>query len=213
MTRHWPSNFNLKCNSLGEAWLRSLQTIIDHGDWVTDNEERLYEVCNLSLEIASIDEKDPVIIQYADGQRIAFMKHKYVYCQILPQYKISYGALLYENNGVDQIKWVIARLQAKRETKSATIGLHVPGANDLSCLSMLDFKIRNNELQMTSIYRSQNVFASQPGNIVAMHDIHKRVAKETGSKLGPFFLTALSAHIYEKDLVSAKKVVKETRAR
>jgi thymidylate synthase len=194
----------LEATSLGVAWLQAMQLILQRGQWIHDGPDRLIEIRPLVLRIASVDEDDPIITSLADQGRIQLMLRKYASCDILPEYKISYGSLLYNNEGVDQIEWVIKRLLAKPETKAATITLHRAGETELSCLSLLDFKLRDNRLEMTAVYRSQNVFASQPGNIMALRRIQCHVASRLGLEAGMFDLLALSAHIYESDIEHAQ---------
>jgi len=193
--------------SLGEAWVHCLARVI-RGNLIHDDDERLWELRNVSFSVLSVDEKDPIIRKYADPSRLDLMKEKYSSCSIVGDYKISYGKLLYDNDGIDQIEWVTQRLLAKPETKSATISLHRPGEEELSCLSLLDFKLRKGVLDMTAVYRSQNVFGSQPGNLVAMHLIQEFVASRLGAAVGALHLTACSAHIYESDLSKVKAVVR-----
>ena len=192
--------------SLGVAWLRALRLVLDEGQWVDDGPERLLEVRPLIMRLASVDEDDPILRRHADQDRIELMLRKYRSLDVLPEYPISYGGLLYDNEGVDQVAWVVDRLRAKLETKSATICLHRPGEKHLSCLSLLDFKLRDNRLSMTTVYRSQNVFASQPGNVLALRRIQRDVAGRIGFPAGTFDLFALSAHIYERDLEAADRV-------
>jgi thymidylate synthase len=193
-------------DSLGLAWLQALRLILREGQWTYDGPDRLLEVRPLIMRIGSVEEDDPILGDCADQDRIRLMLLKYRSCGILPGYWVSYGGLLYENDGVDQVAWVIDRLRSKPETKSATITMHRPGEVHLSCLSLLDFKQRDRELAMTAVYRSQNVFASQPGNVLALRRIQREVASQLGLRAGVFDLTALSAHIYERDLDRATYV-------
>jgi thymidylate synthase len=198
--------------SLGEAWLHCLELVANQGALVRDDSERLFEVCPFVAHIRSIDPSDPILAKYADQERIKLMLHKYSFCGVLPQYKISYGKLLYDHRGVNQVDCVIDRLRRKRESKSATIGLQIPGEAIMSCLSTLDFKIRNEELQVVAMYRSQNVFASQPGNMLAIHEIQAKVADALSCFVGSVILLAASAHIYERDLVAVKAVLEEAQS-
>jgi thymidylate synthase len=196
----------LEAPSLGVAWLQAMELILQKGRWIQDGPQRLLEVRPLILRIASVDDDDPIITASADRDRIELMLRKYRSCDILPQYKISYGRLLYDNDGVDQIDWVVNRLQDKPETKAATIALHRPGEAEPSCLSLLDFKLRDDQVAMTAVYRSQNVFASQPGNVLALRHVQCDVATRVRLKAGTFDLFALSAHIYESDIERAQRV-------
>jgi len=194
-------------SSLGEAWLYSLREVLEVGSPEEDAGRDLREVCNLILRIVDIDRSDRLLERFANQERISLMYTKYRSLEALPQYPMSYGSLLYDHEGVDQIAWVINRLRQKRETKGATIGFHSPGADELSCVSLIDFKIRRDQLNMAVVYRSQDVFASQPGNLLALHDVHERVAGSLEVAIGDTVLHAMSAHIYADDLVAAESIV------
>jgi len=193
--------------SLGEAWLLSIYLTLSNGEWILDGDTPLREFRLLHVVIDAIDDDDPVITRLADHNRILLMRRKYGSCGIVPPYKISYGKLLYDNEGVDQVSWLVERLRAKGETKAATITLHRPGETELSCLSLLDCKLRNGALDMLALYRSQNVFASQPGNLLALRNLQCHIAKEVGATVGLFALYAASAHVYEKDIEQARQVL------
>ena len=194
-------------DSLGAAWLHALGHVLTHGRPVRDGPEELVEVLNLVLAIRSVS-FDPLLRRYADPARIELMRRKYRSLEVLPPYPMSYGALLYDHDGVDQVQWVVDRIRRKPETKSATITFHRPGASELSCVSLLDFKLRDGRVVMTAVYRSQNVFASQPGTVLALSEVHERVARDLGVRPGAFVLHVLSAHVYAKDVPSAKLILK-----
>ena len=135
------------------------------------------------------------------------MKEKYATCGLVGDYKIDYGSYIYNNNGINQIEWVIDRIKHKPETKSATISLHKPGEDMLACLSILDFKYRNGVLDMNVVYRSQNIYWSHPGNMLALRQIQKDVADELNLKMGKVDLVVFSAHIYESDFDRVKEII------
>lgn len=92
---------------------------------------------------------------------------------------------------------------------SATITLHKAGEDKLACLSMIDFKYRDKLLDMTVVYRSQNIFWSQPGNMLALYQIQNDVATELGYKIGKIDLVVLSAHIYERDFDQVRYILNQ----
>jgi thymidylate synthase len=193
--------------SLGAAWIGCLKAITTGGQLCYDGDDQLLELRNFSMTITSVDENDAALRKYADQDRIALMHEKYSSLGVVAGYPISYGALLYDNHGVDQVEWVVARLQANRDTKAATIALHSPGEDELSCLSLLDFKIRADQLHMLAVYRSQNAYASQPGNLLALRRVQRQVAAKVGAAAGEVTLVAASAHVYLADLPAARSVV------
>lgn len=199
-------------DTAGGAWLECLAAVLEHGEWVHDGQTRLKELLNVSLDISSIDANDPILAGFADPDRIALMALKYSSMTPVASYKTCYGALLRDNQGVNQLEWAIGKLRGKPETKSATIGFHTPGEESLSCISLIDFKWRHNKLNMSALYRSQNVYASQPGNILALRAIQCEAAEKLGIPVGTFSLIALSAHVYKDDLERAQDTVRRARA-
>jgi thymidylate synthase len=198
----------IQAASLGDAWIECMELILERGEKIADDNELLLEVRNLYVAIESVSEGDLTIRSNADSSRIDLMQRKYTSCDVVANYKISYGKLLYDYDGVNQLEWLIERLQRKRETKAATIALHPPGREDLSCLSLIDCKLREDVVEMTAVYRSQNIFGSQPGNVIALDGVHRRVAEELGVGKGVFNLVVLSAHIYERDVLAARDVLR-----
>lgn len=191
----------------GRAWISAMDTVMKNGQDIWDEDVPLREIRNLYLTIYDISDSDPILSKYADKDRIALMEKKYATCGLVGDYKIDYGSYIYNNNGVNQIDWVVNRLRNKPETKSATITLHKPGEKMLACLSMLDFKYRDELLDMTVVYRSQNIFWSHPGNMLALHHIHQDVAEALGYKLGKVELIVISAHIYKHDFDKVKSIL------
>lgn len=199
--------------TLGLAWIDAMRMVMDLGENILDETVHLRELRNLYISIKNISEDDDILKKYADNSRIQLMKQKYATCGLVGDYKIDYGSYIYNNNGVDQIQWVINRMRNKNETKSATITLHKPGEKMLACLSMLDFKYRNGMLDMTAVYRSQNIYWSHPGNMLALRQIQNDVAMALGWKMGKVDLIVISAHIYESDFNSVIEIIDDIQQR
>lgn len=197
----------INSKTLGEAWLKSMKLILSQGQDFHDEDVNLKEIRNLYITIENINEDDEIIKNYANKDRIELMKKKYFTCGLIGDYKIDYGSYIFNNNGVNQFDWVCEKLKNKPETKSATIVMHRAGEDKLTCLSMLDFKLRDNRLYMTAVYRSQNIFSSQPGNMIALHNLHKLLADNLKVELGDTELVVMSAHIYEYDYKNANNVI------
>ncbi|MEV4057129.1 thymidylate synthase [Amycolatopsis sp. NPDC049688] len=173
---------------------------------VTDDSVRLREVLNLTLS-GDLSDAEEFIAAGASADRIDLMVRKYHSDVAIRPYTMSYGALFKSHEGVNQIAWLADRLRWKRETKSATITFHVPGEKELSCISLYDAKIRNETLYTTVVYRSQNVYASQPGNIVALSLFHRDIADRVEARVGPITFHILSAHVYHRDFPHVARIL------
>lgn len=181
-----------------EAWTAGVRRVFECGADVWDGDVRIRELLNLSLVAGPCSAED-FVRAGAEPERVDLMIEKYRSMVPLPPYTMGYGALFKAHEGVDQIAWLVDKLRRKGETKAATIGFHVPGADELSCISLFDCKVRGGLLHVNAVYRSQNVYGSQPGNVVALADIQREIAGAVGVAIGPIALHALSAHIYHED--------------
>lgn len=200
----------LEASSLGEAWIKAMSLIMNKGADIMDEDQKLREIRNFYMSIASVDENDPILQKYADKKRIELMKDKYATCGLVGDYKVDYGSRVFDNHGVNQLEWAIKRIINKPETKSATFSLHEPGEDMLPCLSLLDFKLRDGYLDMTSVYRSQNTFWSMPGNMLALYKMQNDVVQGVGCKIGKIELVVASAHIYHKDFKVVNHILSDT---
>ena len=200
----------LEASSLGEIWIKAMRIIMRTGTDIKDEDQKLREICNFYMTITHIDESDPILQKYADKKRIELMKEKYATCGLVGDYKVDYGSRVFNNHGIDQLDWAIKRINNKPETKSATFSLHEPGEDMLPCLSLLDFKLRNGQVDMTAVYRSQNTFWSMPGNLLALHQMQKDVAHGVRCEIGKVELVVASAHIYHKDFETVQYILNET---
>lgn len=200
----------LEANSLGETWIKAMRVIMSTGVDIMDDDQQLREIRNFYMSISHIDENDPILQKFADKKRIKLMKDKYSTCGLVGDYKVDYGSRVFNNHGINQLEWVIKRIENKPETKSATFSLHEPGENMLPCLSLLDFKLRNGFLDMTAVYRSQNTFWSMPGNMLALYQMQSDVAQGVGCGVGKVELVVASAHIYHKNFEAVKYILANT---
>jgi len=200
----------INAETLGAAWLKCIKKVMDYGKLIKDGDENLLEICNLFIRIDSISQDDSIIQKYADAKRIELMHRKYESMEPIEPFDVSYGKCLYCNQGIDQIKKIVQRLKEKPESKSATISLHTPQDKKPTCLSLIDCKIRQNKLNMTAIYRSQNIYGSQPGNILALSKIFIKIANALILNTGYFYLYIISAHIYEKDFNKVRNILGHT---
>ncbi|MBA3724559.1 MAG: hypothetical protein H0W89_06790 [Candidatus Levybacteria bacterium] len=225
-------------DTLGEAWLFGLNQVMMHGEGIQDDAvvardisldaERTANLLTqyespsdetrlnlklketlghfVSIETVSID--DPVIEQFADWQRIDYTRKRYGQ----DSGSGGYGNFVYgpDNEGLDHI---VSKLLVNPSSKSAVI--NAPNAWSANygkppCLTAVDFKIRDDELLMTAMYRSQNVFTKQPGNVLALRDLQETIADRVEVPAGMINLFVASAHIYEPDWETAEKILAQT---
>lgn len=222
-------------NSLGEAWLFGLQSVMKNGDIVIDENVRqrdislsndrleldkyktddshfslkLKEIRGYNIRILNISEDDAIIKKYGNKERIEYTIKRYgSQCG-----ENGYGKFLRGDNN-EIVLSIIDKLSRNNDSKSAVIiSPNEWGGNfgKSPCLTMVDFLIRNNELLMYVVYRSQNIYTKHVGNLIALNQLHEEVAKALGVSKGFLELYVCSAHIYECDFQNVMDILKNER--
>lgn len=198
----------VRSHSIGECWLNSIRNVLDHGERHHDQDVGLLEVLGLAIEVVKPTETDPVITAYSDETVLARTFAKFAKGASMPDRPFTYGERIYDMMGVDQFEWLVERLQRMRETKSATIGLLLPGSTsaNLPCLTTIDVKIRRERLDLQFFFRSQNIFGRQYANLAALARLQRGLATRCGAATGVLRGYVASAHIYEFDLEDARRI-------
>lgn len=62
---------------------------------------------------------------------------------------------------------------------------------------MIDFKIRENRLYTTSVWRSHDIYNSWIPNFFGIKGLSKYFTESLGIKIGPITVHSVSAHIYK----------------
>ncbi|NVM01558.1 MAG: hypothetical protein HWN67_04450 [Candidatus Helarchaeota archaeon] len=187
--------------SIEIAWKKAKKLILDKGTEVLDEDEILYEILDLFLIInrpETSDQEKPI----HDNVMKKWMMDNFQEIKTIPELHNtkSYGWRLYNFHGKDQIKWAINRIERKKTTKSATIATIEPEDEDyIPCVSLLDFKIRNDELILSVTCRSLDFGKKALYNLYFLSDIAHNVAKELKINNVKLKVFVISAHIYKSD--------------
>lgn len=203
--------YSISAETYGEGWLACTKLVLDEGASILDEEVKLIECLNICLRIDQPQEDDSIIRILADSALVERGIKKFESIKLLPNAYFSYAQRLYSHADVNQIEWLVNRLRNKPETKSATISTLVAGDENahLPCLSLVDFKIRDGRLNMTTVFRSQDILTRHPGNSMALSRLHTNVGDRLNVVKGTHFYHIISAHIYERDLPSIGTELRE----
>lgn len=199
---------NIQTATIGECWIECIKHVMINGSEHYDEDVKIKEVLGLSVEIMDPRLDDKTIEEFGDITVVNRTLDKFSKGVCMPDRPFTYGACIYDINGIDQFEWLIERLESKQEAKSATICLLTPGSKDenLPCLTTIDAKIRNNKLIVQFFFRSQNILGRQYANLLALvklqNDIAQRCSVDAGSLKG----YVASAHIYEYDFENASLI-------
>lgn len=194
---------HLETDSLGQAWLAIARRILDDGTPSTYDGQEILEVPHAWLEVRHPDPDDAIIAEHAEPERLAWMRANFLDRSLVAELgnARSYASRLFDYGatGADQLAWVVGRLKADPLSRSATITTFEPLSDTsyIPCVSMLDFWIRDDALELVVYAHSIDFGAKGYANLVQLADIQGDVAGELGVPIGPLSFIVKSAHIYE----------------
>lgn len=136
--------------------------------------------------------------------------------------KFSIPPVYYENIGtqfssVSQWDWIKNKLTEDKDSRQAIININQPmhkaytnpgGTRDFPCCVCMLFDIRDGRLNMTSVFRSQDVNTGLRNDVYTMTKLQEKMALELNIELGWFCNFAHNMHLYDKDRAQAEEFIK-----
>ena len=181
----------MHATTLGECWLRTSAAILEHGAEAAYDGLAIRELAHMALSVASPDPEDELIARLGDPAWSQWMHENFFSPENVPELgnARSYAARLfdYEGSGRDQLAWVVERLRADPESRSATITTFEPllDTTYIPCVSMLDFWAPAGRLELVVYAHSLDFGKKAYGNLVELARLQQLVAGELGLPLGP----------------------------
>jgi len=203
--------------TLGEAWLAIAAAILAGGVAGSWEGQPIIEVFRATLEVRSPKVDDPIIARYGDPERLDWMHANFTDHSRVAELgdSDSYATRLYDyaRAGRDQVRWVIDRLAANPSARDVTITTFQPltDTSYVPCVSLLDFWLIQDELQLAVYAHSIDFGTKGYANLVELAALQTRVANELSVGVGTLTMTVKSAHIYETELDLMRRIVEATR--
>jgi len=201
----------IRAPTIKSGWESLVKRIINNGLEIND------ERGSLTLEILNtvVSVQKPLQLDIPDGYFWRGEKLEKYAQQFLsddPQgFIYTYGNRLRKHfQGVDQILEAINRLKNCKESRRAISITWDPPTDtkndEVPCMIIVDFKIRNGKLQTTGLWRSHDIYGAWFPNAVGLSYLASYVAKEVGVDVGTLTIHSISAHIYEVNFDEARRV-------
>ncbi|KAF7691469.1 putative thymidylate synthase [Cucumispora dikerogammari] len=164
--------------------------------------------------IAIIDKEDPNnfhIPEYLkyNKQNIEDYIQTFCYINTNSDNAYTYGNRLRKDSG-DQIKDIIKLLKKDTLSKraySTTWQIGDMFSNSPPCFVSLQASIQDNQLNITSYLRSNDVFRAWPLNAFGIRYLQNLISKELDIKIGLLVTISHSAQIYSTNISEAKDIV------
>lgn len=117
----------------------------------------------------------------------------------------AYGYRLQTQFGFDQIKTIERLLKKDKYSRRAVLNINTPNKNvyethDEPCTIALQFLIRDNKLNLTTIMRSNDLWFGTPYDVLFFTSLQRLIANDLGIEMGSYYHFATSMHIYERNV-------------
>jgi thymidylate synthase len=200
----------IRAGTISDAWHRGLNLIWRQGQEITDERgTKIREI--LSLQVLVEDPYSDMIPHEYSWNKERLDKYA---LQLLssenPGFEYTYGNrlrswALEESSAspMDQIEHVIRRLKAAPFTRRATAVTWIPPLDEVRdevpCMIVDDFKLRDGRLNLSVFFRSHDFAGAYPANLYGLARVLEYVSGEVGAIPGSISTLSSSAHVYEHD--------------
>lgn len=208
----------IRAGTISDAWHRGLNLIWRQGHEITD--ERVTRIRELlSLQVVVEDPySDMIPHEYSWNEERLEEYALQLLSAVNPGFEYTYGNRLrswdltdqpaadktpFSHLPIDQIEQVIHRLNASPATRRATAVTWIPPIDEfrdeVPCMIVDDFKLRDGRLNLSVFFRSHDFAGAYPANLYGLARVLEHVSKEVGAVPGSISTLSSSAHVYEHD--------------
>ncbi|NYB51386.1 MAG: thymidylate synthase [Methanobacteriaceae archaeon] len=201
----------IKTPTIRRGWETLVKRVMQNGSEIKD------ERGSLTLELLNtvVTINNPLELEIPDGYFWSGEKLEIYAEQFLSDDKqgfvYTYGNRLREHfEGIDQIGEAIKRLKNCKESRRAISVTWDPTTDtrqdEVPCMILVDFKIRDGKLHTTGLWRSHDIYGAWFPNAVGLAHLSEYVAGEVGVEVGTLTIHSISAHIYQVNFEEALRV-------
>ena len=207
-------------NNAEEAWKKVLSYVYKKGKDFNDRDNRVCrEVLNLVINISDVKSINKPIEIINSFKKWVFppleeLENFILSKKDMPGYYYNYGTRTFNFNNKNQIDdYVIPLLKKDRTSRRGSIVFYNPEKDsflfkkDTPGMITMNFNIRNEKLNVTTLIRSNDLFFGWPANIYQVYILQKYVASKIGCELGKITTFSISAHIFEDQFDDIKKII------
>lgn len=201
----------IKATNIKFGWETLVKRIMQKGSEIKDERGSV----TLELRNTVVEVKKPLKLEIPKGYFWSGEKLEMYAQQFLSDDKqgfvYTYGNRLREHfDGIDQIGEAIRRLKNCQESRRAISVTWDPLTDtkeeEVPCMILVDFKIREGKLHTTGLWRSHDIYGAWFPNAVGLTRLSEYVAEEVGLEVGTLTIHSISAHIYQVNFEEALRV-------
>ena len=199
--------------TLPEAYHSALEaletggTVLDCSDWTQKQKE-----CAMTVHIEE-PTAEPMISKLIIGGPYDLQRYMMELVDGILDFKINSGwDYTYHDRFSKYMPFVINELKRNRESRRAVISIRdneVDSRNkDAACMQSMQFFIRNDKLDLTVLFRSNDLPEAFFFNAFGLIMLQEKTAFELGVETGTYTHRSNSMHCYEKDFSLLQNYVK-----
>lgn len=219
----------IEVDEIADGWEKLVKKIISEGNDVNDERSSLTkEILNAMVSIKKplgdksndffqLESKSSDILNirvpkgyFWKGDKLKTYSEQFI-SKDKQGFIYTYGNRLRSHfSDIDQIDEAIERLKNCRESRRAisiTWDPVIDSKNDeVPCMILVDFKIRDDKLYTTALWRSHDIYGAWFPNAVGLTYLTQYVSSSIGVDIGSITIHSISAHIYEVNFNEAKQL-------
>ncbi len=201
----------LKVPTIKTGWESLVKRIMKDGVEITDERGSVTkEILNTMVNIKNPMNSESPKGYFWTGEKLDKYSEQFLSSD-KQGFIYTYGNRLRAHfDGIDQIQEAIDRLNNFKESRraiSVTWDPTVDTKNDeVPCMMLVDFKIRDGKLHTTGLWRSHDIYGAWFPNAVGLSNLARYVAGEVESEIGTLTIHSISAHIYQVNFDEAGRV-------
>jgi thymidylate synthase len=186
---------DLRSGSLGESWLKLVQTTVQNGISVNDESLELLEV---RVAFSASTEGDELIRQFGDSRMMADMERVF-FADGANALGHCYANLMRGPGGRRDLQDIISLLRAEPASKRAVVTLCGLGEGKVPCINVIQFLFRAGALRTIYFARGQDAFKKFYADALCVAKMARRVAEELSLPADTVSGFIGSSHVYHAD--------------
>ena len=203
----------IETQSLGQGWLQVSKAILETGHPAQYDGAPITELAHCTMVVEQPDPHDPLIQRCGDPAWLTWMHDNFFVQKLVSElgHAPSYAVRLfnYAYQGLDQIQGVVQRLTANPEVRSAALTTFMPLSDTsyIPCISLLDFWIPAERLELVVYAHSLDFGKKAYGNLIELATLQQVVADQLQRPMGQLVVHAKSVHIYAPECEPMRRLI------
>ncbi len=222
------SVFKIRREKISDAWLDALKTINRFGETIPGMYGDVKEVHNLSIVIENEDPEQPVLPKYLNFGDDGLSRYiEGFFDTDTKGQAYTYGERIFTWDDIDQYNAMAEKLKRYPYDRGAIAVLWKPHVDNfppqntdvkldgqtkgwkVPCLVMLLAQCIDDKLNMTCVFRNNDIYGAWPLNAFALRSLQQRLSREIEKDMGTLTTISHIAEIYQNDWQDSLNVVAE----